>query len=122
VQIGTSISTYGVFILGMFGVVLGLLALRGGTRKPAGLPGHRLPKDPDRLLSEIGRGLRMLSTPSRFGGTGLIREKQYEVARQLGELQRCLRHLEDKVRERYEDRAQRILEQAARCGITVPPP
>jgi hypothetical protein len=123
VQISTSFSSYGVFILGMFGIVLGLLAMRGGARKPAGLPGNGLgKKDPERLLSEIGRGLRMLSTPTRFGGTGLLREKQYEVARQLGELQRCLRHLEDNVRKRYEDRAQRVLELAARCGITVPPP
>jgi hypothetical protein len=126
VQISTSFSSYGVFILGLFGIVLGLLAMRGGARKPAGLPGNGLGKglgkDPERLLSEIGRGLRMLSTPTRFGGAGLLREKQYEVARQLGELQRCLRHLEDKVRERYEERAQRVLELAARCGITVPPP
>jgi hypothetical protein len=123
VQLGTSFSSYGVFILGMFGIVLGLLALRGGARKPAGFPGKGMRKDPDRLLSEIGRGLRMLSTPPRpGGGTGLIRAKQYEVARQLGELQRCLRQLEDNVRERYERRAQRVLEQAARCGITLPPP
>jgi len=122
VQISTSFSSYGVFILGMFGIVLGLLAMRGGARKPAGLPGNGLGKDPERLLSEIGRGLRMLSAPTRFGGAGLLREKQYEVARQLGELQRCLRQLEDNVRKRYEDRAQRVLELAARCGITVPPP
>lgn len=121
-QIGTSFSSYGVFILGLFGIVLGLVAMRGSARKPAGLPGRGLDADPDRLLTEIGRGLRMLSVPSRFGGMAVLREKQYEVARQLGELQRCLRHLEDKVRERYEDRTQRVLEQAARCGITVPPP
>jgi hypothetical protein len=125
VEIGTSFSSYGVFILGMFGIVLGIFALRGGARKPAGLPGQGsqgMRKDPDRLISEIGRGLRMLSAPSRIGGMGLFREKQMEVARQLGELQRCLRHLEEKARKRYEDRAQRVLEQAARCGITLPPP
>lgn len=121
-QVGTSFSSYGVFILGLFGIVLSLVAMRGSSRKPAGMPGRGLDADPDRLLTEIGRGLRMLSVPSRIGGMAILREKQYEVARQLGELQRCLRQLEDKARKRYEGRAQRVLEQAARCGITVPPP
>jgi hypothetical protein len=121
VQIGASFSSYGVFILGLFGIVLGVLAMRGGTRKPAGFPGGE-PVDLDRLLSEIGRGLRMLSTPARFGGMALLREKQQEVARLLGELQRRLRQLEDGASSRYEERAQKVLELAARCGITVPPP
>jgi hypothetical protein len=111
-----------VLIMGGFGLGLSFLALRSGTRKPAGAAKHSLHRDLDRLFTEIGRGLRMLSSPTRFGGMGLLREKQSEVERQLSELQRRLRHLEDGVRDRYEARAQRILAQAARFGITLPPP
>ena len=117
-----SFSSIGVVIMGFLGIAFGFFAFRSGSRRQTRVPGDRMHTDLDGLLSEIGRGLRMLSTPSRFGGMGLLREKQYEVERQLGELQRRMRHVEDKVRERYEDRAQRILEQAARYGITLPPP
>jgi hypothetical protein len=115
-----SFSTYGAYTMGLFGIGLGFLALRGGGRKSPQGKGGRV--DVDRLLSEIGRGLRLLSAPNRIGGMGLVRQKQYELGRQLAELQRQLRHLEDSARERYEDRAQRVLEQAARYGITLPPP
>jgi hypothetical protein len=108
--------------MGLLGILLGSLAIRAAARKSSNASGRDPAADPERLLAEIGRGLRMLAVPARFGGVGLLREKQYEVARQLGELQRCLRQLEDGVRRRYEDRAQRLLEQAAHCGITVPPP
>lgn len=108
--------------MGGFGLGLSFLALRSGARKPAGAPKSTLHRDLDRLFADIGRGLRMLSSPARFGGMGLLREKQSEVERQLSELQRRLRHLEDGVRDRYEERAQRILAQAARFGITLPPP
>jgi hypothetical protein len=122
VQYTDSFSLYGVVVLGSFGLGLGFLALRSGSRRPGVSLGHSLHRDLERLFSEIGRGLRMLSTPTRFGGMGLLRAKQTEVERQLSELQRRLRHLEDGVRDKYEVRAQRILAQAARFGITLPPP
>lgn len=108
--------------MGLFGIAFSFLALRDGGRKRERAAGRRAAGDLDRLISEIGRGLRVLSAPGRLSGVGLIREKQDEVERQLAELQRRLHRLEDGVRERYEDRAQRILEQAARYGITLPPP
>jgi hypothetical protein len=108
--------------MGLFGIGLGFLAMRSGARKPSQSEGKPARVDVDRLLSDIGRGLRALSAPSRIGGMGLLREKQYELGRQLSELQSHLRHLEDDARERYENRAQRVLEQAARYGITLPPP
>lgn len=114
-------SLYGVLVLGGFGLGLSFLALRG-RRKPAHPRNQGMHRDLERLFTEIGRGLRMLSSPTRFGGMGLLREKQFEVERQLAEMQRRLRHLEDGVRDRYEERAQRILAQAARFGITLPPP
>jgi hypothetical protein len=108
--------------MGLFGIGLGFLAMRSGARKTPKAEGGPVRVDVDRLLSDIGRGLRLLSAPSRIGGMALVREKQYELGRQLAELQRQLRHLEDSARERYENRAQRVLEQAARHGITLPPP
>jgi hypothetical protein len=110
--------------MGLFGIGLGFLAMRSGSRKSPKAKGEPGPGrvDVDRLLSDIGRGLRLLSAPNRIGGMGLVREKQYELGRQLVELQGQLRHLEDRARERYENRAQRVLEQAARYGITLPPP
>lgn len=121
-QFPETISLYGVLVMGGFGLGLSIMALRSGQRKPASSIKHGLHRDLDRLFTEIGRGLRMLSSPARFGGMGLLREKQSEVERQLAELQKRLRHLEDGVRDRYEARAQRILAQAARFGITLPPP
>lgn len=121
-QYSETFSLYGVLVMGGFGLGLSFLALRSGTRKPAEALKHSLHRDLERLFADIGRGLRMLSSPGRFGGMGLLREKQSEVERQLTELQRRLRHLEDGVRDRYEARAQRILAQAARFGITLPPP
>lgn len=115
-------SLYGVLVLAGFGLGLSFLAIRSGSRKHAGALKHSLHRDLERLFAEIGRGLRMLSSPARFGGMGLLREKQSEVERQLSELQRRLRQLEDGVRDRYEARAQRVLAQAARFGITLPPP
>jgi hypothetical protein len=52
----------------------------------------------------------------------LMHERLEEVARLLIELQRRLRMLEDGVREKYEARTHRLLAQAARFGITIPPP
>ena len=121
-QYSESFSLYGVLLLGGFGLGLSWLAVRSGARKPGASLSQSLHRDLDRLFAEIGRGLRMLSTPTRFGGMGLLREKQSEVERQLSELQGRLRHLEDGVRNRYEERAQRVLAQAARFGITLPPP
>lgn len=119
---GLPYSEYGVAVLGLLGVGLAFLALRGGKRAQDSAHARDSHREMERLLAEIGRGIRVLATPPGIGGMGMFREKQYEVARQLGELQRRLSHLEDRAREAYEQRAQRILEQAARCGITVPPP
>jgi hypothetical protein len=121
VQYSQTFSLYGVLVLAGFGLGLSFLALRSGSRK-TGAVKQSLHRDLERLFAEIGRGLRMLSSPTRFGGMGLLREKQSEVERQLSELQRRLRHLEDGVRDRYEARAQQMLAQAARFGITLPPP
>lgn len=117
---GIPFSGYGVLFLGMAGIGLAYLALRtnGGRRRV----GRHAQRELDRLLAEIGRGIRMLGSPSQFPGVALLREKQYEVARQLGELQTRLSQLDDPTREQYEQRAHRVLEMAAKCGITVPPP
>lgn len=129
-QINNSISAVGAILMGAFGFALTWFALRNGNRKPAkgqergferGFQ-RSFHKDLDRLFTEISKGLRFMSAPNRFGGMGLMREKQMEVERQLSELQRRLRHLEDGVRDKYEAKAHRVLAQAARFGITLPPP
>jgi hypothetical protein len=104
--------------MGLFGIGLGILALRGGARKPA----RANRRDLEQLFAEIGRGLRALSASGRVGGLGFLLEKHSHVERQLTEMQSRLRQLDDSMRERYEKRAQRVLELAARCGITLPPP
>ena len=124
-QFNNSISLTGAILMGSFGFALTWLALRGSARKlakkeKAGSRGYQ--RDLDRLFSDISKGLRFLSAPNRFGGMGLLREKQFQVEKQLSELQRSLRQLEDGAREKYEARAHRILAQAARFGITLPPP
>jgi hypothetical protein len=122
VQFTNSISAVGAILMGAFGFALTWFALRNGSRKPAKTQERGFQKDLDRLFTEISKGLRFMATPNRFGGMGLMREKQVEVERQLSELQRRLRHLEDGVRDKYEAKAHRILAQAARFGITLPPP
>jgi hypothetical protein len=128
VQFSNSISVAGALLMGSFGFALTWMALRGGSKKQArGAGGEKDAargdsKDLDRLFSDISKGLRFLASPSRFGGMGLMREKQYEVGRLLSELQGSLSRLEDGDREKYEARAHRILAQAARFGITLPPP
>gem|GEM_PF-5195995 len=124
-QFTNSISVAGAILMGSFGFVLIWFALRSGFRKQAKegkTSGGRFHRDVDRLFSDISKGLRFLSTQGRFTGMALMREKQEEVERQLSELQGRLRHLEDGVRDKYEARAHRILAQAARFGITLPPP
>lgn len=74
----------------------------------------------DRLFSDISRGLRILSAPTRAGGM-FYREKQEEVGRMLYELQHRLRLLDDRIRQPYEAKAGQVLAQAARAGITLPP-
>jgi hypothetical protein len=120
VQLTNSISVAGAILMGAFGFALTWFALRNG--KPAKTQERGFQKDLDRLFTEISKGLRFMATPNRFGGMGLMREKQVEVERQLFELQRRLRHLEDGVRDKYEAKTHRILAQAARFGITLPPP
>jgi hypothetical protein len=122
VHFPTSISLYGVFLLAAIGLGLAWLALRNGSKKPESTIRGSLHRDLDHLFSDISRGLRSLSTPARFGSMGLMRENQAEVKRKLSELQRRLRMLEDGARDKYEARAHRILAQAARFGITLPPP
>lgn len=121
-QIQNQISIYGGILMGAFGLGLAWLHLRNGSRKPGLTFGQNLHRDLDRLFTDISRGLRALASGPRFGGMGLMREKHEEVSRLLSELQKRLRMLEDDVREKYEARAHRILAQAARLGITLPPP
>ena len=122
-QFNNSISVVGSILMGAFGFILTWFALRNGLRKQAKPEGGKYHREMDRLFSDISKGLRFMSTPpNRFGGMGLLREKQDQVERQLSELQRRLRHLEDGVRDKYEARAHRILAHAARFGITLPPP
>lgn len=93
------------------------------VKKPiqsAGIPRSR--KDLDRLLAEISRSLRFLSGPPRSGGLFLIREKHEELGRLLSELQRRMRLLDERNRRKYEPRAEDILADAAKVGITLPPP
>ena len=122
VQFNNSISAVGAILMGAFGFALTWFALRNGNHKPSKSRERGFQKDLDRLFAEISRGLRFMGTPNRFGGMGLMREKHVEVERQLSELQRRLRQLEDGDRDKYEAKAHRILAQAARFGITLPPP
>ncbi len=122
VHMQPSISLFGVFLLAGLGLALTWFAFRSSRGGQPGTVRGNLHRDLDGLFSDISRGLRILSTPNRFGGTGLMRENQDEVKRKLSELQRRLRMLEDGVRDKYEARAHRILAQAARFGITLPPP
>lgn len=121
-QFNNSISVVGAVLIGCLGFGLTWFALRSGSRKPAQVERRKYQRDIDRLFTDIADGLRFLSTSGKFGGMGLLREKQEEVERMLSELQHRLRHLEDDVRDKYEARAHRILAQAARFGITLPPP
>jgi hypothetical protein len=108
--------------MGSLGFALTWVALRSGSKKPARVERRKFQRDIDRLFTDIADGLRFLASSGKFGGMSLMREKHEEVERMLSELQHRLRHLEDKVRDKYEARAHRILAQAARFGITLPPP
>lgn len=121
-QFNNSISVVGAVLIGCLGFALTWFALRSGSKKPARVERRKFQRDIDRLFSDIADGLRFLSSSGKFGGMSLMREKQEEVERMLSELQNRLRHLEDEVRDKYEARAHRILAQAARFGITLPPP
>ncbi|GEM_PF-5858435 len=79
-------------------------------------------KELDRLLADISRALRFLSGPSRSGGLFMLREKQEELGRLLTELQKRMRMLDERNRLKYEARAEGILADAAKMGITLPPP
>lgn len=117
----SSISSLGLAMLGILGLALVGLSLRALIlRRHPAAPGSGIQKDLDRLLSDIGRGLRALSSPARAGGL-FYREKQEEVGRLLAELQNRLRLLDEGSRQRYETRAGQVLVDAARAGITVPP-
>jgi hypothetical protein len=117
----STVSSLGLMLFGLIGlalIVLSLRALLTHQRTPA--PGNDLQKELDRLFSDIGRGLRMLSSPARAGGL-FYREKQEEVGHLLAELQNRLRLLDDGNRKRFEARAGQVLAEAARAGITLPP-
>jgi hypothetical protein len=79
-------------------------------------------KDLNRLMQEISRALRFLSGPPRSGGLFLIREQHEELGRLLSELQRRMRLLDEPNRRKYEPKAELILIDAAKVGITLPPP
>lgn len=110
-------------LMGALGLGLAFLALRSGQpRKTASMSGNGMPRDLDRLFVDISRGLRAVASSSRMGGFAVMQEKHAELERLLSEMQRRLRMLEDSARNKYEARAHRILVQAARIGITLPPP
>lgn len=117
----SSIPSLSAILFGAIGLALVALSLRAlmARRKPAS-PGSDLHKELENLLSEIGRGLRALSAPARAGGMN-HRVRQEEVGRQLAEMQRRLRLLDEPGRLRYEARAGQVLVDAARAGITLPP-
>jgi hypothetical protein len=79
-------------------------------------------KDLERLISDISRAVRYLAGPSRSGGLFMIREKQEELGRLLADLQRRMRMLDERGRRKYEPRAEGILADAAKLGVTLPPP
>ena len=122
VRFNESISVAGGVLMGSLGFALTWFALRSGSKNSARIERRKHQRDIDRLFSDISEGLRYLSTSGKFGGMSLLRGKQEEVARMLSQLQHRLRHLEDGARDKYEARAHRILAQAARFGITLPPP
>ena len=122
VQFNNSISVAGAVMMGSLGFALTWAALRSGFKGPARVERRKFQRDIDRLFSDIADGLRYLATSGKFGGMRVMRLKQEEVERMLSELQHRLRHLEDGVRDKYEARTHRILAQAARFGITLPPP
>jgi hypothetical protein len=116
-----SLSSLSLVLFGLIGlalITLSLRALLGGRPRAATREG--LPRELDRLFSDISRGLRVLSSPARAGGM-FYREKQEEVGRMLSELQNRLRLLDDGIRQPYEAKAGQVLAEAARAGITVPP-
>jgi hypothetical protein len=111
-----------IALIGVLGLVLVLFTVRAASASRGGrsLAGS-FPDDIERLLGDISRGLRILTSPARAGGF-LYREKQEEVGRLLAEMQSRLRLLEDPVRIKYEGKAGRVMNEAARVGITLPPP
>lgn len=116
-----TLSFASLLLFGMLGLILMGMSLRamfGG--KPGPVHGDAMPKDLDRLFSDITRGLRILSSPARAGGL-FYREKQEEVGRMLADLQSRLRLLDEAIRPRYEAKAGQVLAEAARAGITLPP-
>lgn len=116
-----TISFASLLLFGLLGLILIAMTLRalfGG--KPSTAQGEGLPKDLDRLFTDITRGLRSLSSPARAGGL-FYREKQEEVGRMLSDLQSRLRLLDETIRPRYEAKAGQVLADAARAGITLPP-
>lgn len=115
-----SIHPVGILLVGTIGLVLILVSFRAAS-SGKGIPIRGLHSELERLLSDISRGLRILTSPARAGGF-LYREKQEEVGRQLAELQSRLRLLDDPERRKYESKAGRILAEAAQVGITLPPP
>lgn len=116
-----SVSPLGLTLFGCLGLALIVFSLRVlRARRGAAGTGANLPRELDRLLADIGRGLRALSARTRSGGR-LHRDKQAEVGRLLAEMQVRLRQLDDGSRQRYEARAGQVLVDAARVGITLPP-
>lgn len=117
----STLSSLGLIAFGLIGLALVLLSLRNMLSRGVDMhAGDDLQKELDRLFSDIGRGLRVLSSPARAGGL-FYREKQEEVGRMLSELQNRLRLLDDGSRQPFEARAGQVLAEAARAGITLPP-
>jgi hypothetical protein len=117
-----SLPTLSLILFLFLGLVLVALSLRGilAGRPASGSPAVGVQRDLDALFSDITRGLRTLASPTRAGGL-FHREKQEEVGRLLSELQNRLSLLEDARRRPYEAKANQVLADAARAGITLPP-
>ena len=75
----------------------------------------------DHLLGEISRNLRALKIAAR-AGRPVTRQFRGKVELLLLELQEALRQCDEELRDKYENRAARILLEAALAGIILPPP
>ncbi len=85
-------------------------------------------KDLELLIREISSEIKLMSShvgsggASRSVGLFLMRDKHESLGRLLAELQRRMRFLDETYRQKYEPRAESLMAEAARLGVTLPPP